>query len=84
MSEYQQMITSRPCIEVIPNEELTEMQCYQLEHLLHEVTLKYLSYIGIKVPSVISGRNTGINCYAPLEFRDKCGMSLIKLSDLSL
>ena len=82
MGKYEQMITSRPHIEVIPNETLNEMQCYQLEHLLREVTLKYLSHIGIKFPGVVGGKNTGVNCYAPLEFRDKCGMNVIKLSEI--
>lgn len=82
MSNYEQEITSMPHIEIVPCETLNEKQCFHLEHLLCEVTLKYLSYIGINHPGVSCRKNTGVNCYAPLEFRDECGMSIVKLSDL--
>ena len=82
MDRYRQKITSMPHIEVIPRETLTEKQCYQLEELLCEAVLEYLKYIGIETPSVAHGTNTGINLYAPLEFRDECGRSTIRLSEM--
>ena len=82
MGGYKQKVTTMPRIEVIPCEALTEKQCYQLEEMLCETTLKYLRYIGIEVPSVAHGTNTGIDPYAPLEFRDNCGKSAIRLSEL--
>ncbi len=82
MGDYKQKVTAMPHIEVIPRETLTEKQCLQLEELLCETALKYLHYIGKETPCVARGANTGINPYAPLEFRDECGKSTIKLSDL--
>lgn len=82
MSDYKQKLTSMPHIEVVVREKLNEKQCYHLERLLCEVTLKYLHHIGINTPGVTCGRNTGINPFAPLEFRDECGMSVVELSDL--
>lgn len=82
MSNYEQKYTSMPHIEIAPGETLNEKQCYHLQELLIEVTLKYLSYIGISHPGVSCRKNTGVNPYAPLEFRDECGMSAVKLSDI--
>lgn len=82
MSNYKQEYTSMPHIEIVPCETLNEKQCYHLQTLLCEVTLKYLSYIGFSHPGVSCVKNTGFNCYAPLEFRDECGMSIVKLSDM--
>lgn len=82
MGGYKQKVTTMPRIEVIPCEALTEKQCYQLEEMLCETTLKYLRYIGIEVPSVAHGTNTGVDPYGPLEFRDECGKSVIRLSEL--
>ena len=82
MGDYKQKVTAMPHIEVIPRETLTEKQCFQLEELLCETALKYLHYIGIETPCVAHGVNTGIDPYAPLEFRDNCGKSAIRLSEL--
>lgn len=84
MSDYEQKYTSMPHIEIVPGETLSEKQCYHLQELLCEAALKYLSHIGIKFPSVSCRKNTGVNCYAPLEIRDECGMSVVKLSDLNI
>jgi len=82
MGNYEQKITSMPHIEIVPRETLNEKQCYQLEHLLCEVTFKYLHHIGIDTPCVTCRGNTGVNPFAPLDFRDECGMSIVKLDDL--
>lgn len=84
MSNYKQRYTNMPHIEIVPCEILSEKQCYHLELLLREATLKYLHYIGIETPGVTCRKNTGINCFAPLEFRDECGMTAIKLSDIDV
>lgn len=82
MSNYEQKYTSMPHIEIALRETLNEKQCYHLQELLIEVTLKYLSYIGMSHPGASCRKNTGVNHYAPLEFRDECGMSVVKLSDI--
>lgn len=84
MSDYEQKYTSMPHIEIAPGETLSEKQCYHLQELLIEVTFKYLEYIGKSHTGVSCTKNTGVNCYAPLDFRDECGMSIVKLSDLNL
>lgn len=82
MSAYEQKYTSMPHIEIAPGETLSEKQCYHLERLLCEVTLKYLHHIGISHPGVSCRKNTGFNYFAPLDFRDECGMSVVNLADL--
>lgn len=84
MNEYKQKETSMPRIEVIPRAVLNEKECYQLQSLLVDTTLRYLQYINKGICGVTYGRNTGINPYAPLEFRDECGMNEIRLQDLVL
>lgn len=84
MSNYEQKYTSMPHIEIAPGETLNEKQCYHLQELLIETTFRYLEYIGKSHAGVSCTKNTGVNCYAPLDFRDECGMSVVKLSDLNI